>query len=163
MLFSICGHILRETETIPARAALAGGVATIYHTRIHQGVSVMKLIYAAAALAMLAVSPAFADCAAPTPPQSIPDGSSATLQQMLASKKAVSDFRAATNAYLDCLKSEHQAALAAAGSQVSDDQKAQLDKAETDKHNAAVDKLQTVADRFNEQVRAFKSKSAPKS
>ena len=123
----------------------------------------MKLIYAAAALTTLAVSPVFADCTAPAPPQNIPDGNSATLQQMLAGKKAVSDYNNATNAYLDCLKSEHQAALAADGPKVSDDEKAKLDKTETDKHNAAVDQLQNVADRFNEQVRLFKAKSAPKS
>jgi hypothetical protein len=122
----------------------------------------MKSIYAAAALAALAfaASPVFAECTAPTAPQSIPDGNTATLQQMLAGKKAVGDFNTATNAYLDCLKNEHQAALAAAGPKVSDDQKAKLDKNETDKHNAAVDQLQGVADRFNEQIRVYKAKSA---
>jgi len=121
----------------------------------------MKSIYAAAALAAFAfaASPVFAECTAPSPPQSIPDGNTATMQQMLAGKKAVTDFNNATNAYLDCLKSEHQAALAAAGPKVSDDEKAKLDKTETDKHNAAVDKLQGVADRFNEQIRVFKAKS----
>ena len=121
----------------------------------------MKPIYVAAALAAcaFAASPVFADCTAPTPPQSIPDGNTATLQQMLAGKKAVGDFNTATNAYLDCLKNEHQAALAAAGPKVSDDEKAKLDKAETDKHNKAVDQLQKIADRFNEQIRVYKAKN----
>ena len=120
----------------------------------------MKFIYAAAALAVFAVSPAFADCTAPSPPQSLPDGNSATLQQMLAGKKAVGDYSTATNAYLDCLKNQHQAALAADGPKVSDDEKAKLDRDETEKHNAAVDQLTSVADHFNEQIRAFKQKNA---
>lgn len=122
----------------------------------------MKLICvsALAAVAAFATSLAFADCTAPSAPDSIPDGNSATLQQMLAGKKAVTAFDNATNAYLDCLKSAHQAALAAAGDKVSDDEKAKLDKAETDQHNAAVDKDKSVADRFNEQIRVFKAKNA---
>jgi hypothetical protein len=104
--------------------------------------------------------PAFADCTAPDAPQNLPDGGSATLQQMLAGKKSVDDFNSATNAYLDCLKKEHQAALDAAGPAISADDKAKLEKTETDKHNAAVDRLTTVANRFNEQVRAYKQKSA---
>jgi hypothetical protein len=36
-----------------------------------------------------------------------------------------------------------------------------MDKMEVQKNNAAVDQLQSVADRFNEQVRIFKAKSDP--
>ncbi|HEX4051233.1 MAG TPA: hypothetical protein VHY19_10170 [Steroidobacteraceae bacterium] len=122
----------------------------------------MKLICATAlaALAAFATSSAFAACSEPSPPQNIPDGNTSSLQQMLAGKKAVTDYQNATNAYLDCLKDEHQAALAAAGPKASDDVKAKLDKNETDKHNAAVDQLHSVADRFNEQIRVYKAKSA---
>lgn len=120
----------------------------------------MKLICAAAAFAAIALSPVYADCTLPAAPQDIPDGTTATLQQMLASKKAVSDYNAATNAYLDCIKDEHQAALAAAGPSITDDQKAKLDRMETLKHNAAVDQVTSLAARFNEQVRAFKAKNA---
>ncbi|HLK70341.1 MAG TPA: hypothetical protein VKT19_00175 [Steroidobacteraceae bacterium] len=123
----------------------------------------MKLIYAATALAALAAftaSTGFAACTAPTPPQSLPDGKTATLQEMLAGKKSVDAFNVATNAYLDCLKTEHETALAADGPKVSDEEKAKLDKAETSRHNAAVDQLHQVADHFNEQIRVFKSKNA---
>jgi hypothetical protein len=141
---------------------LARRRASIYHTGIYQGVFVMKWIYAAAALAAFAVSPVFAACTEPTPPQSLPDGNTATLQQMLAGKKAVNEYNTATNTYLDCLKSEHQAALeadSANGAKVSDTEKAKLDRIETEKHNAAVDRLQKVADQFNGQIRVYKQKS----
>jgi hypothetical protein len=122
----------------------------------------MKLIHVAVAatLAVLAVSPAFADCTAPTPPQSLPDGNTATLQQMLAGKKSVDEFNTATNAYLDCLTQAHKDALDAAGPKISSDDKDALEKTETDKHNAAVERLKDVADRFNAQIRIFKQKSA---
>ncbi len=119
----------------------------------------MKVFCAVAALAAIAASPVYADCTAPQAPQNIPDGNTASLQQMLAGQKVVKAYNDATNAYLDCLSKEHQAALEAAGPKVSDDQKAKLDKAETDKHNAAVDQLTDITGRFNEQVRIFKAKN----
>lgn len=119
----------------------------------------MKATFAVAVLAAIVLSPAYADCTAPPAPQNIPDGNTATMQQMLAGQKAVQAYNAATNAYLDCLKDEHQAALAAAGEKATDDQKAKLDQIETTKHNAAVDQLKGVADNFNEQIRIFKAKN----
>lgn len=123
----------------------------------------MKLIHAVAVTATFAVlstAPAFAACTAPDAPKNLPDGNSATLQQMLAGKKSVDDFNGATNTYLDCLKKEHQEALDAAGPTISADDKAKLEKTETDQHNAAVDRLTDVANRFNAQIRAYKQKNA---
>jgi hypothetical protein len=37
-----------------------------------------------------------------------------------------------------------------------------MQQVEAQKHNAAVDQLQAVADRFNEQVKIFKAKAADK-
>jgi hypothetical protein len=118
----------------------------------------MKVILAVAALAAIAASPVYADCTAPQAPQNLPDGNTATLQQMVAAQKKVQAYNSATNAYLDCLSNDHKAALAAAGPKATDDQKAKLDQAETTRHNAAVDQLKTVVDGFNEQIRIFKAK-----
>ncbi len=38
-----------------------------------------------------------------------------------------------------------------------------MERIETQKHNAAFDQLNSVAERFNEQVRVFKAKSNPDS
>ena len=119
----------------------------------------MKAISAVAVLAAIVLSPAYADCTAPSPPQNIPDGNTATKDQLLAAQKQVNAYNSATNAYLDCLSKEHAAALAAAGPKVTDDQKAKLDQIETTKHNAAVDQLTAVANQFNEQVRIFLAKN----
>jgi hypothetical protein len=118
----------------------------------------MKVICAVAALAAIAVSPVYADCTAPTAPQSIPDGNTATLQQMLAAQKAVNAYNSATNAYMTCLKNAHMAALAAAGPKAADDVKAKLDQTETKKHNAAYERLTAVTSKFNEQVRIYQAK-----
>ena len=42
------------------------------------------------------------------------------------------------------------------------EQKADMEKVETQKHNAAIDQAQSVADRFNEQVKVFKTRTEKK-
>lgn len=120
----------------------------------------MKLICATAALAALIGSPVFAACVEPTAPGSLPDGNTATMQEMVATQQAIVALNNATNSYIDCLKKEHDAAIAAAGDGISTRQKDQLDKDETTKQNHAVDTLNQLAGRFNEQVRIFKAKNA---
>jgi hypothetical protein len=120
----------------------------------------MKALIATAALAALTAAPIYADCPYPTPPEKIPDGNSASLNDMVAVKKAISEYDAAIGVYLDCIKQEHSDAVAKAGDKLTDKQKADLDRIETQRHNAAVAQLQSVADRFNEQVRVYKAKNA---
>jgi hypothetical protein len=120
----------------------------------------MKLICATAALATLIASPVFAACTEPSGPASVPDGNTATLKDMLATQQAIAAYNTATNSYIDCLKKEHDAAIAAAGTDISAKQKDQLDKDEATKQNRAVDQLNSVAGKFNEQVRVFKAKNA---
>jgi hypothetical protein len=122
----------------------------------------MKLLIAAAALAALTVGPVRADCPYPSPPDKMPDGNTASLNDMMTTKKAVSDYDAAISVYLDCIKHEHEDALAKGGDKLNDKQKADLDHIETQRHNAAVAQLQSIADRFNEQVRMYKAKNAKK-
>lgn len=80
------------------------------------------------------VIPAFADCERPTAPASLPDGKTAAMEDMMAAKKAVDAYKRSMEDYLSCEKSS-----------------ARLDSAQAE--------LVKVADRFNEQVRAFKAKS----
>jgi hypothetical protein len=122
----------------------------------------MKALMAIAIVATLAAAPSYADCPYPAGPKKIPDGSTATLDDMLATKKAVKDYDDATSVYLTCIQREHDEALNALGDKATDKQKADLSRIETDRHNAAVAALQGVADRFNEQVRAYKAKNDKK-
>lgn len=80
----------------------------------------------------------------------VPDGRSATEAEMNAAGKAVKQYIADMEAYLTCLDAE-QAAL-------PPEQQTEETKAVTVKrHNAAVDAMETMAARYNEQVRAFKA------
>jgi hypothetical protein len=122
----------------------------------------MKAFLTLSALATLA-GPVYADCLYPPPPSKIPDGASATKEEMMDAKNAVTQYNKDINAYVSCIKLEHETAVTNAGDKITPEQKAQMDKIEVQKNNAAVDQLQSVADRFNEQVRIFKAKNDPNS
>ncbi|HEY2274604.1 MAG TPA: hypothetical protein VGH61_03795 [Steroidobacteraceae bacterium] len=115
----------------------------------------MKSLLALAATAALAAGAAYADCPYPAAPDKLPDGASATMQDMLAGQKAVADYNKAVNDYVACIDKEVDDALAKGGDKIKPEQKADMQRVETQKHNAAIDKLQTVADRFNEQVKVL--------
>ena len=122
----------------------------------------MKALIAAAALAALMAGTVHADCPYPAAPEKIPDGNTASIDEMVAVKKQVADYDAAIGSYLECIKKEHEDAVAKAGDKLTDKQKQDLDRIETQRHNAAVVQLQSIADHFNEQVRVYKAKNAKK-
>ena len=124
------------------------------------GITSMKALLALSALAVLA-GPVYADCLYPPPPSNIPDGNTATMKEMMDAKQAVTQYNHDVNAYVSCIKLEHETAVTNAGDKITPEQKAEMDKMVVQKNNAAVDQLQSVADRFNEQVRIFKAKSDP--
>ena len=104
-----------------------------------------------------------ADCTYPRAPASIPDGNTASKEEMIAAKNDVARYNNEMNAYLDCLKLEITAATPKDPSKLSKEEKAKAEeqsKILTQKNNAAVDELHSVADRFNEQVRIWKAKNA---
>jgi hypothetical protein len=103
------------------------------------------------------------DCTYPRSTDAIPDGNTATKEQMIASKNDVSRYNTEMNAYLDCVSRQIDAAKPKDPSKLSKDEKAKVDgqvKILTEKHDAAVDELHAVAGRFNEQLKAFKAKQA---
>jgi len=121
----------------------------------------MKAFPAMALIATLA-GPAYADCAYPAAPAKLPDGATATLEEMLAGQKTVKEYDTAVKAYVDCIDKELDAKIAKAGDQLKPEQKADMQHVEAQKHNAAIDQLQSVADRFNEQVKVFKARTDKK-
>ena len=122
----------------------------------------MKALFAITALAALA-GPVYADCSYPPPPAKLPDGNTATMQEMLDGKNAVTQYNKDINAYVSCIKLEHETAVTTAGDKLTPQQKSDMEKIEVQKNNAAVDQLQSVADRFNEQIRIYKAKNDPNS
>jgi hypothetical protein len=120
----------------------------------------MKVLPVLAVTAVLSAGAAHADCPYPAAPDKLPDGATATLQDMLAGQKAVADYNKAVDEYVACIDKEVVDAIAKGGEQIKPEQKADMQRVETQKHNAAIDRLQSVADRFNEQVKVFKAKAA---
>jgi hypothetical protein len=122
----------------------------------------MKALLAIASMAALAAGTAYADCPYPTAPANLPDGRTATLEEMVAGQKSVKDYDAAIKTYVDCIDKELDDSITKGGDQLKPQQKTDMQKVEAQKHNAAIDQLQSVADRFNEQVKVFKQRSADK-
>jgi hypothetical protein len=102
-----------------------------------------------------------ADCTYPRAPESIPDGNTASKEEMIAGKNEVSRYNNEMTAYLDCIKLEITAATPKDTSKLSKEAKAKADEQEkmlTQKNNAAVDELNSVVGRFNEQLKIYKAK-----
>jgi len=104
---------------------------------------------------------AHADCTYPKSPDAAPDGSTAALEQMIAAKKDFDRYNQDMNKYLDCIKLEMDAAQPADPSKLTPDEKKKVDEQQKiliQKNNAAVDELQAVVSRFNEQLKIFKAR-----
>jgi hypothetical protein len=129
----------------------------------------MKLLSSVLTLAaLLASSHVYAACVYPKAPEKIPDGATATKDEMIAAQKAVKAYNDDIKTYTDCLKAETADTMKADAKKpekerMTKEQKDELDKVTVQKNNAAVDEAQALTDRFNEQIRAFNAKGKPKS
>jgi hypothetical protein len=117
----------------------------------------MKALLSLTVLALSAI-PAHADCTYPSAPSRIPDGATATLQEMVDAQKAVKQFDQQIAEYTSCIKLEEAAQLK--GDKLTDEQKKAIQAQQAAKNNAAVDADQALADRLNEQIRVWKAKQA---
>lgn len=124
----------------------------------------MKALYSIALIGVLAAGNAYAACTYPAPPAKLPDGATATREDMLAGKKMVTEFDQAIGAYNTCLQKEADEAIAklAADDKEKDSKKAEIQKMADQKHNAAVEADEQVATQFNEQLRAYNAKQKEK-
>jgi hypothetical protein len=96
------------------------------------------------------------DCPAPSDP-TLPDGATATMEEMLAGQKAVKEYQAANSEYRACLDPQVSAAeVAAAGDSPSQEAVAALKKLNDD-YNASVSKEEELATKFNAALRAYKT------
>ena len=99
------------------------------------------------AAALLFSMPAAADCVLPAAPSHIPDGHSASEQEMRAAMRTVQHFNDDVEEYIKCLEFQQRRNLLSVGDKA---------KQRTD----ALDSLATVVERFNAQVRIFKSRQS---
>jgi hypothetical protein len=87
-------------------------------------------------------------CVYPAAAPEIPDGKTATREQMLAAQEAVKDYVAKMEAYVSCLDE----AVVALGTQITQAEQ----HVYAQKQQAAEDAKLAIADRYNVEVRAYK-------
>ena len=72
----------------------------------------MKSFVPLVGIALLAAPSAWAACSYPQSPARIPDGNTATKEEMMAAQKAVRKYNDDINAYISCIKLEHDQSIA---------------------------------------------------
>jgi hypothetical protein len=101
----------------------------------------MNSLAIATLIAFLISLPALADCTPPQPPSHLPDGATATREEMVSAMQAIRDYETAVKQF-----------------QVCADKSQDLVLMQTADH--AVDKVRAIADKFNAELFAFKRRNA---
>jgi hypothetical protein len=105
-----------------------------------------------------------ADCVYPQAPQSLPNGAKATKDEMIAAQAVVKDYsKTVQEVYLPCLDKEKVDSIAALDSADPEyaAKKSAIESMQAKKHNAALDELTSVADRWNQERKAFTAAAKP--
>ena len=113
-------------------------------------------------LALLALSwaaPAAADCVYPKAPTTLPQGASATYEQMREARTAVSAFDTEVHEFTVCLA--RQAEEIRDSGDLGEEELANALAQLTAIHNAAVAEAEFVAEQFNQQLRIFRESESP--
>jgi phytoene dehydrogenase-like protein len=100
---------------------------------------------------------ALQECTPGTPPAAAPDGSKASLEQMVAARTAFQQYDAATNTFTQCVDQTIERVIKQFPQASAADLET-LNKLRNGAHNTAIEQEQAFADQLNAQVRAFKAK-----
>ena len=96
-------------------------------------------------------------CALPSAP-AVPDGAHASREQMNSASDAFKAYDAATLAYTNCVDAAIERIAAQHGGAAADADVRRLRAFGESAHNVAIDEERAVADKFNTQIRTYKSK-----
>lgn len=107
-------------------------------------------------VSILLVSPAVFACDYPAKVD-IPDGGTASKEDMLEGQRAVKKYVADMEAYLDCIVAEEKVARSEMDDLQPEDEQQREDLLNK-KYNAAVDEMETVAAAFNAEVQAYRGR-----
>jgi hypothetical protein len=88
----------------------------------------------------------------------IPNGNTATKEEMIAGQSGVKKYVADMEIYLSCIQEEEKAAREAANDLQPEDEQEREDLLNK-KYNAAVDEMERVAAQFNSEVQAYRAKA----
>jgi len=118
--------------------------------------SMNKLIKLAVSVALISMASAALACDYPKRVV-VPDGATASKDDMIAGQRSVKDYMAAMETYLSCIEAEEAAAVLELGN-LGESAKRQRADMFNKKYNAAVEEMNLVAEEFNLQVRAYKQR-----
>ena len=113
-----------------------------------------KMIFS---LALIFATPLALACDYPAPPKTLPDGATATKDEMLAGVKLISAYQERMTVYLSCIEAYQVVALQAFGEDDVDDKnrsKSNFDK----RYNAAVEDQTKTVEIFNLEIRTYKAR-----
>ena len=116
-----------------------------------------KTIQTALSVAMLFIAQAAFACDYPQRVD-MPNGATATKDEMIAGQKDVKKYMANMDSYLACIEADEAQAVIELG-EIDEETSRQREEMFNKKYNAAVEEMNLVAEEFNIQVRAYKAKS----
>ena len=97
-------------------------------------------------------------CDYPSKPARMPDGKTATKEEMLVGVRLVNEYQTVMKTYLSCIEADELLATQAVDDEDEDAMK-QRTELFNKRYNAAVDEQTLVVEEFNTQIRAYKSRS----
>jgi hypothetical protein len=112
-------------------------------------------------LAVTGLAQAQTACVYPQAPQTFPDGATAPKEDMVTGQASIKTYATAVQeTYLPCLEKEKVDSIAKldAADEAYAQKKLALEEIHAKKHNAALDELQAVADRWKEEITEFKAR-----
>ena len=115
-----------------------------------------RLIKLAASVALVSMATGVLACDYPER-ATVPDGATASKEEMIAGQRSVKDYMAAMETYLSCIEAEEAAAVLGLGDLDESAKRLRADMFNK-KYNAAVEEMNLVAEEFNLQVRAYKQR-----
>ena len=109
-----------------------------------------------ASLALVFAAPLALACDYPAPPKDMPDGATATKEEMLVGVKAISAYQAKMTEYLACIEADQIVALQVLTE--DDEESKSRSKSNFDKrYNAAVEDQTKTVEQFNLEIRTYKA------
>ena len=117
-----------------------------------------KMIKVLISIALMTAAPIALACDYPAPPKNLPDGASASKEEMLAGVKMIASYQEKMSAYLTCIEADEIFATQSLGDD-DEESKNQLKTMSNKKYNAAVDEQTRTVELFNAEIRAYKARS----
>jgi len=116
-----------------------------------------KLTKLIISLALVFLAPLALACDYPAPPKDLPDGATATKEEMLAGVKLISAYQEEMTTYLSCIEADQIMAMQAIAE--DDEEGKSRSKSNFDKrYNAAVDEQTKAVEQFNLEIRTYKAR-----